>query len=133
MQFEMITKLQNQLDTIEHKTIDEGVAFWYARDLQMPLGYDRWENFMTAIKRAMESCKTTGHSIEDHFRGVTKMIVLGSRAILLCLHHLSILEVRCRNFYLFFLCLYYPFFVLNFEKGHVGRALHQEIVELHSQ
>ena len=77
MQFEMITKLQNQLDTIEHKTIDEGVAFWHARDLQIPLGYDRWENFMTAIKRAMESCKTTGHSIEDHFRGVTKMIVLG--------------------------------------------------------
>ena len=32
---------------------------------------------MTAIKRAMESCKTTGHSIEDHFRSVTKMIVLG--------------------------------------------------------
>jgi len=32
---------------------------------------------MSAIKRAMESCKTTGHYIDDHFRGVTKMIALG--------------------------------------------------------
>ena len=35
---------------------------------------------MTAIKRAIESCKTTGYDPNDHFRGVTKMVRLGSGA-----------------------------------------------------
>lgn len=42
-----------------------------------PLGYVRWENFKTAIDRAVESCKTTGYDEADHFRGVTKMIEIG--------------------------------------------------------
>ncbi|MFM8717754.1 MAG: hypothetical protein ACKOF3_13370, partial [Spartobacteria bacterium] len=39
--------------------------------------YARWENFLTAIKRAIESCKTTGYDVGHHFRGVTKLITLG--------------------------------------------------------
>ena len=35
---------------------------------------------MTAIKRAIESCETTGYDQNNHFRGVTKMVVLGSGA-----------------------------------------------------
>jgi DNA-damage-inducible protein D len=42
-----------------------------------PLGYARWENFTTAIHRAIESCKSTGYDESDHFRGVTKMIEVG--------------------------------------------------------
>ncbi len=45
-----------------------------------PLGYARWENFMTAIQRAIESCQTTGFEPEDHFRSVTKMVSIGSGA-----------------------------------------------------
>jgi DNA-damage-inducible protein D len=41
------------------------------------LGYARWENFQTAIQRAMESCEASGHAASDHFRGITKMIVHG--------------------------------------------------------
>lgn len=37
-----------------------------------------WENFQTAIERAMESCQVSGHAASDHFRGVTKMVELGS-------------------------------------------------------
>jgi DNA-damage-inducible protein D len=55
----------------------EGIEFWFARDLQSPLGYARWENFQTAIQRAMQSCEASGHGVPDHFRGVTKMIALG--------------------------------------------------------
>ena len=51
---------------------------WYARELQQVLGYARWENFGIAIYRAMESCKTLGINIDDHFREVTKMVQLGS-------------------------------------------------------
>ena len=33
-----------------------------------------------AINRAVESCKTQGINVDDHFREVTKMVVLGSGA-----------------------------------------------------
>ena len=55
---------------------DEGnsIEVWYARELQQVLGYARWENFVVAIGRALESCKTLGINVDDHFREVTKMI-----------------------------------------------------------
>ena len=61
---------------------DEGnrIEVWYARELQTVLGYARWENFIGAIGRAMESCKTLGISVDDHFREVTKMIALAKGA-----------------------------------------------------
>ena len=59
---------------------DEGnsIEVWYARELQTVLGYARWENFVGAIGRAIESCKTMGINVDDHFREVTKMVQLGS-------------------------------------------------------
>ena len=59
---------------------DEGntIEVWRARELQQVLGYARWENFVVAIGRAMESCKTLGVYVDDHFREVTKMVQLGS-------------------------------------------------------
>ena len=59
----------------------EQVEIWFARDLQTVLGYTRWENFQTAIKRAVESCKSQGINIDDHFREVTKMITLGKGGV----------------------------------------------------
>lgn len=58
----------------------ERVEVWFARELQELLGYARWENFLVAIGRAIDSCKTQGISVDDHFRGVTKMVILGSGA-----------------------------------------------------
>ena len=57
---------------------DNAIEIWYARELQEVLGYARWENFIGAIGRAMESCKTLGINVDDHFREVTKMVLLGS-------------------------------------------------------
>lgn len=75
-----IQKLQDRFDGLSQALPDEGVEFWFARDLMEPLGYARWENFQTAIKRAIESCETTGYNSDNHFRGVTKMVRLGSGA-----------------------------------------------------
>lgn len=55
---------------------DEQVEIWFARDLQVVLGYARWENFLVAISRAVESCKSQSIIIDDHFREVTKMVSL---------------------------------------------------------
>ena len=59
---------------------DNDIEVWYARELQEVLGYARWENFIGAIGRAMESCKTLGINVDDHFREVTKMIALAKGA-----------------------------------------------------
>lgn len=77
MKNEVIQQMQNRFDELVRKIPDSDVEFWFARDLQEPLGYVRWENFQTAICRAIESCETTGYNSEHHFRGVTKMITLG--------------------------------------------------------
>lgn len=69
--------LQHNLEAAVQRADAEGIEFWFARDLQTPLGYARWENFQTAIQRAMESCEASGHAASDHFRGVTKLIVHG--------------------------------------------------------
>jgi len=75
-----LQELTNQFDGMSHVIPDEGVEFWFARDLMEPLGYVRWENFQTVVKRAIASCATTGYDPDDHFRGVTKMVRLGSGA-----------------------------------------------------
>lgn len=80
MNSDLVQKMQNQFDELAQAVPDEEVEFWFARDLQEPLGYARWENFLTAIKRAIESCETTGYDPSNHFRGVTKMVKLGSGA-----------------------------------------------------
>ena len=77
MQSGAIELLKSHFDALSQRTPDEDIEFWFARDIMEPLGYARWENFQTAIKRAIESCKTTGYAAEDHFRGVTKMIEIG--------------------------------------------------------
>ena len=81
MNIEQIHRMQSDFDSLAQTLWDDGsVEFWFARDLQEPLGYARWENFMTAIQRAIESCETTGYKSEHHFRGVTKMVSLGCGA-----------------------------------------------------
>ena len=65
---------------IESDNRKEQIEVWFARDLQKVLGYARWENFQTAINRAIESCNTQGVNVDDHFREVTKMVKLGSGA-----------------------------------------------------
>jgi len=78
MNKELIIQMQSQFDALAQSHPEAtNVDFWFARDLQEPLGYARWENFLTAIQRAIESCQTTGYEPEHHFRGVTKLITHG--------------------------------------------------------
>lgn len=71
--------LKSLFDEIVHTT-EDGIEYWLARDLQKLLGYARWENFEEAIARAIESCKTVQAKPVDHFREVTKIVNLGSKA-----------------------------------------------------
>jgi len=79
-----IIQYQSDFDKIAHfinnEDNSEQVEVWFARELQILLGYARWENFIVAIHRAIDSCKTQNINVDDHFREVTKMVELGSGA-----------------------------------------------------
>ena len=55
----------------------DGVEYWLARELQELLGYSDWRNFLNAVEKGKESCKTTGEAVSDHFVDVNKMIEIG--------------------------------------------------------
>lgn len=57
----------------------QGVECWSARDMQVLLGYSKWENFEKVIQKAKESCKNAGEEIQNHFPDVRKMVGIGSK------------------------------------------------------
>jgi DNA-damage-inducible protein D len=54
--------------------------FWCARDLQMLLGYAKWENFAKVIDKAITACENSGYDPKDHFLDIRKMVDVGSGA-----------------------------------------------------
>jgi DNA-damage-inducible protein D len=74
MEKQIITQLHKNFEECAHEK--NGVEFWYARELQNLLGYDRWENFENAIKKAKVACDNAKQLVDDHFRGVTKTIAM---------------------------------------------------------
>ena len=80
----------NELDKKENYTnqsfedikhIDEdGIEYWYARELQLVLNYKEWRKFENVINKAKESCKNSDISVFDHFVDVDKMVQIGSGA-----------------------------------------------------
>ncbi len=56
---------------------DHGVEFWYARDLGVALGYERWETFSKLVSRAKIAMARAGLSVENHFRVDLKMVSIG--------------------------------------------------------
>ena len=82
MEFEKskLIELKEKFDSIINTAEKDNIEFWYARDLQIQLGYKRWENFIETIKKAMQSCENAGIEVDNHFREVTKMVQIGSGA-----------------------------------------------------
>jgi DNA-damage-inducible protein D len=78
MNKETISKLNKSFEESVHE--HDGVEFWLARELQELLGYTDWRNFVNAVDKAKESCKTTKENVLDHFVDVNKMVKIGSGA-----------------------------------------------------
>ena len=63
------------------KHIDEnGVEFWYARELMHILQYSNWQNFEKIINKAKISCENSNINVLDHFTDINKMVQIGSGA-----------------------------------------------------
>ena len=74
-----IYKNNKSFEDIKH--LDEnGVEFWYARELQNVLNYSEWRKFEGVIKKAEVSCKNSEVDSFDHFVGFDKMVQIGSGA-----------------------------------------------------
>ena len=72
MSGDIISRLHPRFEETVH--VQEGVEFWYARDLQALLGYTEWRNFLIVIEKARESCRTSKCQELDHFVDVNKSI-----------------------------------------------------------
>lgn len=72
MEKDTITKLNKTFE--EYAYQQDGIDYWLARELQTLLGYAEWRNFLNAIDKAKESCKTTGEDISNHFVDINKTI-----------------------------------------------------------
>lgn len=73
---ELKAKEYQRFEDIKHIT-DEGMEFWYARELAPALEYTEWRNFNKVIDKAMLACKNSGFEVADHFVEVNKMIEIG--------------------------------------------------------
>jgi len=58
----------------------ERVECWSARELQMLLGYSKWENFEKVIQKAKDACKNAGEDISNHFPDIRKTIAMPKTA-----------------------------------------------------
>ena len=59
---------------------EDGIEFWYARDLQQLLGYGEWRNFQAVLEKATTACRKSNNDPADHFVDVNKMIDLAKGA-----------------------------------------------------
>ena len=75
---EKIMELKKKFDSIINT--EKSVEFWYARDLQIQLGYVQWRNFLEVINKAIQSCENAGIKVSNHFAKVSKMIDLAKGA-----------------------------------------------------
>ena len=62
---------EQTFESIKHYT-EDGIEFWYARELQSVLEYSQWRRFSDAIDRAKLSCANSGHDPTEHFADVGK-------------------------------------------------------------
>ena len=69
----LITITEDNFESIKH--IDEnGIEYWYARELQNVLNYKEWRKFENVINKAKEACENSDISVFDHFVDVAKTI-----------------------------------------------------------
>ncbi len=77
MKTELIKSLAINFDD-HSQTTENGIEFWFARDIQHLLGYSEWRNFQKVIVKAKTSCEVSENQILDHFVDINKMVQLGS-------------------------------------------------------
>ena len=78
----------NELENINEAVFESikhfdknGNEYWYARELQKVLEYNKWENFEKVIEKAKLSCLNSNYGLQNHFPDVRKMVDIGSNTL----------------------------------------------------
>lgn len=72
MKKEIVERLFKDFEESAHE--QDGVEYWFARDLQLLLEYTEWRNFEKVIDKAKIACNNSKQDTHDHFVGVNKTI-----------------------------------------------------------
>jgi DNA-damage-inducible protein D len=78
----------NNIELIDKRSIFEkakqmsenGLEYWNAREMQIILQYNSWDKFLNVIEKAKDACRNSGHTPDDHFSHIGKMVDIGSGA-----------------------------------------------------
>lgn len=62
------------------KRTSNGSTYWMAREVQITLGYARWEDFRRVLTKAQSACESAGVDPANQFRLAPKMVDIGSGA-----------------------------------------------------
>lgn len=76
MKKEQIQQLFAQFENICY--LYNGIECWSARELQLLLGYTKWDNFSKVIDKAKTAAQNAEIKLTDHFADIGKMVDLGS-------------------------------------------------------
>ena len=71
MEKKAIIQYKKAFDNIRHE--ENGVEFWYARELQVVLDYKEWRKFENVICKAKLACENSSISVFEHFVDVDKL------------------------------------------------------------
>lgn len=76
----LIAPDQHTMEKLESakRVTDDGIDFWFARDLQQILGYDTWEGFQAVIRRAEDALRASNIEPSHQIRQRTKLVGRGS-------------------------------------------------------
>ncbi|MBU4380770.1 DNA damage-inducible protein D [Candidatus Parcubacteria bacterium] len=76
MEKQLIVRLHKNFEDCAHKS--DGVEFWYARELQILLGYNEWRNFENVVNKAKIACENAKQKAFDHFVDINKIVDAGA-------------------------------------------------------
>jgi len=76
---QIIKSLTDNFESYANKT-ENGIEFWFARDLQNLLGYAKWDNFINVISKAKTACELSGGKIFYRFADTNKTIKMPKTA-----------------------------------------------------
>lgn len=76
MENELIARTEKTFEDIKHIDQD-GNEYWYARELQIILGYKEWRLFANIIEKAQISCSQSENNIASHFGVYSKIVKAG--------------------------------------------------------
>ena len=74
---ELIQLTEKTFEDIKHIN-ENGIEYWYARELMFALGYKDWRYFDAVIEKAKVACENSNMTVIDHFVVDNKIVEAGA-------------------------------------------------------